>query len=147
MRIIKPCDWEVIDLLFEPDANKFGEALRHYCFVGNSQQVGCYSTFDLIECLEEVKSGKIYEEAKAILNPDDELGLKVFHYQIKEEDCWVEHSSWSNENEVERSKICEPYEIVVAWLWDGDGHLYFRFNDRKVENTDCKCDYYWKWID
>ena len=37
-------------------------------------------------------------------------------------------------------------EIVIGWYWDADGCLYFRYNNRSVINTDCKCDYTWEWI-
>ena len=51
------------------------------------------------------------------------------------------------EKNSEKMKICEPYEIVCAWSWHrGYGSLYFRFNDGKVVNTDCKKDYTWEWV-
>lgn len=135
MKIVIPCDWKVVDLLTTDDPNDFGEALRNYCFVGNITQTGCYSTFDVIKHLKKVKKGEIFEEAKKELY--DDIIPTIYHFKLKEKDCYVA-----------KYKICEPYEIVCGWSWDGDGDgsLYFRFNNRKVINTDCKCDYCWEWI-
>jgi hypothetical protein len=141
MKITISKDWETIDLLTEQDPNKFGEALRNYCFIGNCEQMGCYSTFDLIPQLKEIKSGKIYNEAKKVIQPENTL--HVYHLNIIEKDCWIAYDD--PEDNPQRMKICEPYEIVCAWEWDGDGTLYFRFNNRKVINTDCKKDYTWIW--
>src|SRR3989304_189292 len=139
--IIKPCDWETVDLKTEQDPNKFGEALRGYCFVGNCMERGCYSTFKLLERFEAVNYGKIYDEAKKyIFNQYQELEdlpLHVFKLELKEEDCYIENAKY---------KIAEPFEIICAWSWDGDGCLYFCWNDRAVINNDCKCDYNWEWI-
>ena len=132
MNLIIPCDWMNVDLLTEADANLFGEALRGLCFVGTYGETGCYSTFEVNKMFKQVKSGKIFEEAELYLYEDIES--TVYHYKLEEKDCYIE-----------KSKICEPYEIVMGWTWDGDGCLYFRFNDRKVINTDCKKDYTWDW--
>ena len=137
-----PCDWKTVDLMFTEDANDFGEALRNYCFVGNCEQTGCYSTFNLIPQLKEIKSGKIYEEVKKIVHSDNTL--HVYRWKLDEKDCWMAYDD--SEDKPQRMKFCEPHEIICAWEWDGDGCLYFRFNDRKVINTDCKKDYEWEWI-
>lgn len=142
MKVIVPIEWEGVDLLTEQDPNKFGEALRNYCFIGNCQDTGCYTTFNMIDTLKEVKSGKIYEEAKEIIIPENTL--HVYHFKIEEKDCYLKFEDSFGKNI--KDKFCEPYEIVCAYEWDGDGCLYFRFNDRKVINTDCKCSYYWRWI-
>jgi hypothetical protein len=135
-KIVVPCDWKTVDLLETEDPNEFGEALRNYCFVGNCEQTGCYSTFDLIPQLKEVKFGKIYEEArKMLLSEDDDEEIRVFYWEVKGKDCYIE-----------KYKICEPFELVCAWFWDGDGFLYFRYKNRAVINTDCKKDYYWEWL-
>lgn len=144
MKIIAPCDWKPVDLLNTEDANEFGEALRHYCFVGNSQDYGCYTTFNLIKELKEVKCGKIFEETKKAIVPEFEDSLQVHYFKLEEKDCWIAYGD-PEENPC-RMKICEPYEIICAWEWNGDGTLYFRFNNRKVINTDCKKDYEWEWI-
>ena len=142
MRLFIPCDYKKVDLLTEPDANLFGEALREYCFIGNCEQRGCYSTFNVLEYLIQVKSGKIFKEAKKELYEDIEA--RVYHYKLEEKDCYIKY----HENDkIISMKVSEPMEIVCAWAWDGDGCLYFRFNDRKVINTDCKKDYTWKWIE
>jgi hypothetical protein len=132
MQIIIPCDYKIVDLLKTEDANKFGEALRGLCFVGNCMDLGCYTTFEVHKCLKEIKLGKIYNEAKKVICPENTL--HVYHSKLTEKEC-----------SFDEYKIIEPYEIVCAWEWDGDGCLYFRFNDRKVINTDCKCDYTWNW--
>jgi len=142
MQIVIPCNWKAVDLLTTQDANDFGEALRSYCFIGNCEQTGCYSTFDLIPQLKEVKSGKIYNEAKRVINPENTL--HVYHFKLIEKDCWIACND--PKDKPQRMKFCEPYEIVCAWEWDGDGTLYFRFSNRKVINTDCKKDYEWTWL-
>ncbi len=142
MKLIIPCDWKNIDLLTESDPNLFGEALRGFCFVGNYGETGCYSTFEVNKMFKQVKSGKIYQEAKKYLY--DDITPTIYHYKLQEKDCYLEYVGMG-EGEINRSKICEPYEIVMGWTWHGDGLLYFRFNDRKVRNTDCKKDYTWEW--
>jgi len=141
MKIIKACDWEQINLLTEQDPNKFGEALRAYCFVGNCEQRGCYSTFNVLDCFEKVESGLIFEEAKIKLFEDIEP--TVYHYKLEEKDCFLKYIN--DEDKYKKMRIGEPYELVIGWTWDGDGYLYFRFNDRKVINRDCKKDYNWAW--
>lgn len=133
MEIIVPCDWKTVDLLTTTDPNEFGEALRNYCFIGNTHDTGCYSTFNVIDCLKKVNEGKIYQEA--IKHLWDDAIPYVYHFKATKKNCYIENY-----------KICEPYEIVCAWSWSGDGCLYFRFNNRKVINYDCKCDYEWKWL-
>ena len=144
MEINIPCEWEIIDLLTEQDANKFGEALRGFCFEGNCEKVGCYSTFEVINVLKEVKEGKIYEEAVKILDTEYKESIHVYHLNVEEKDCWIAYND--PDDNPERMRVREPFEIVLAWYWDGDGSLLFRFNNRIVINTDCKCDYTWKWI-
>lgn len=142
MKILIPCKWETVDLLTEQDPNQFGEALREYCFVGNCEQTGCYSTFKLIPQLKKFTKGKIYQEAKEVIHPENTLF--VYHLKIEEKDCWIHYDD--PEGKPNKMKMCEPIEVVCAWEWDGDGTLYFRFNNRKVINTDCKKDYVWEWI-
>lgn len=144
MKISIPKNWETIDLLIEQDPNRFGEALRNYCFVGNCKQTGCYSTFDVIPQLKEVKAGKIYKEAKKELFPEFKNTIKVYHWKLIEKDCWIAYGD--PDDKPQRMRVCEPLEIVCAWYWDGDGTLYFRFNNRTVINTDCKKNYTWKFI-
>jgi hypothetical protein len=144
MQLVIPCDWKVVDLLKTKDANDFGEALRGLCFVGTSQDTGCYSTFDVQKCFTKVTEGEIFEEAKKHLYED--IKPTVYHYKLEEKDCYMKYVEMGN-GEIVKSKICEPEEIVMGWTWDGDGCLYFRFNGRKVVNTDCKKDYNWRWIE
>ena len=141
MDIQIPCDYKNVNLLTEPDANMFGEALRQYCFVGNCMTTGCYSTFDVIKCLKKVEHGKNFNEAKSQLWKY--IKPTVYHFKLKEKDCWM---SYDHPDTPKRMKFCEPYEIVLGWAWDGDGSLYIRFNDRAVINNDCKKDYTWEWI-
>lgn len=144
MIISIPKIWESINLLTETDPNKFGEALRHYCFVGNCMETGCYSTFLVVKWLKEIKSGKIYQEAKKIIQPEFIGSLHVFHFQRTKKDCWIEYNDF--DGKIVKSRFGDPEEIVCAWEWNGDGTLYFRFNNKKVINTDCKKDYEWEWI-
>jgi hypothetical protein len=139
MKIQIPKDWETIDLLIEQDPNKFGEALRNYCFVGNCMQRGCYDTFELMPHLKRVTSGKIFNEAKEIIKPEFIESLYVFYFKLHEHNCYLDDDEYN-------IKICEPYEIVCAWEWNGDCTIYFRFNNRKVINTDGKKDYGWEWV-
>lgn len=142
--IIRPCKWETVELTTEKDPNKFGEALRDYCFIGNCMQTGCYSTFDLIKGFEEVKSGYIYEEVFQEIAPEFKDSLKVYIYELKEEECYMEYYDGEN---IIRTKFEEPFIIILAYYWDGDGTLYFRWNNRSVINFDCKKDYVWKWTE
>jgi len=142
MNIIIPSNYISVDLLTEKDPNKFGEALREYCFVGNCMETGCYSTFNVKDWFKQIKSGTIFEEAKSNLYEDIEP--TIYHYKLEEEDCYMYSGI---EGKQEKYKVCEPCEIVMGWTWDGDGCLYFRFNDRAVVNTDCKKDYTWEWIE
>lgn len=128
MKIVIPCDWKIVDLLTTDDADDFGEALRGFCFIGTSQLIGCYSTFEVNKGFNEIKEGKIWEEAKSHLWGD--TIPKVYHLKV----------------DLDNLHICEPFEIIMGWTWDGDGCLYFRFNGRKVINTDCKKSYGWEWI-
>jgi len=139
MKLFIPSDYEEVDLLTETNANLFGEALREYCFIGNCQQRGCYSTFKVLDHFQQVKSGKIFEEAKKELYEDVEAS--VYHIKLEEKDCYLQSSDG------QQYRIYDPYEIVMGWVWDGDGCLYFRYNDRKVINTDCKKDYTWEWVE
>ena len=141
--IIKPCDWETIYLAKEKDANKFGEALRNFCFKGNCETTGCYSTFEMIDLFKKVKEGHpIYEEAKRNIW-NDEVKPTVYYYKLEEKDCYI---NYILDGKVEKMKVCDPTEIVVGWAWDGDGCLYIRWNNRIVRNDDCKKDYVWEWI-
>ena len=143
MKLIIPCDYQIIDLLTEADPNLFGEALRNLCFVGNGQQKGCYETFEVNKTFYQVTRGEILKEAKKYLFQD--VQSYIYHYKIEEKDCWMAYDD--PEDSPKRMKWCEPHEIVMGWTWDGDGCLYFRFNDRKVVNTDCKKDYTWEWVE
>lgn len=141
MKIAIPINWKIVDLLKTQSADDFGDALRGLCFVGNCEAVGCYSTFDMHPCFKEVTEGEIFEEAKSNLYED--IPPNIYHFKLEEEDCWMDY--YVNET-LERSKICDPHEIVIGWTWDGDGCLYFRFNNRKAVNTDCKKSYGWEWV-
>lgn len=143
MKIIIPCDWKTIDLLKTKNADDFGEALRNYCFIGNCEETGCYSTFDVQKYFTKVTEGKIFEEAKKYLYEDIEP--TVYHFQLEEQDCYMNCQCYGEIDNIEKIKICESYEIVMGWTWDGDGCLYFRFNNKKATNSDCKKSYGWEW--
>lgn len=144
MKIQIPCEWKTIDLEKEKDANMFGESLRHFCFKENGRKKGCYESFELINGFKKIISGKIYEEAKKIIEPEYKESLHVYYFELKNEDYYFKYKTPDGDDAIMR--ICESFNIVCAWEWNGDGHLYFRFNDRKVENRDCKKDYEWEWI-
>ena len=131
-----PCKWKVIDLNKTRSPITFGEALRNYCFVGNCNDKGCYTTFKVLDIFKKIESGPIYEECKKYLYEDIEP--TVYHYKLDEKDCYIVRKG-------RFIKIADPEEIVIGWTWDSDGCLYFRYNDKKVVNPDCKCSDYWEW--
>lgn len=140
--IIKPCDWEIIYLAKEQDPNKFGEALRDYCFKGNCMNTGCYDTFEMMEFFKKVEERHpIYEKAKKYLYED--IKPTVYYYKLEEKDCYMKYEF---DGKIHNDKIYEPSEIVIGWTWDGDGCLYIRWNNKAVRNSDCKKDYTWEWI-
>lgn len=141
-KIVVPSDYKVVDLLNTSDPNEFGEALRNFCFVGNCEQTGCYSTFEVIKQLKEVKSGKIFEEAQRELWED--VKPTVYYWKVQEKDCWIEYNQPNGKPD--KMKLGEPLELVLGWAWEGDGCLYIRYNNKAVVNPDCKKDYNWEWV-
>jgi len=101
-----------------------GEMLRQVTFVGGKDDVGCYSTFDVAPGFKPVKAGEALFEA-----------------------MWQRIPSGDDYEEI--SRITAHYNpllgLLVAWHWDGDGHLYFDSLPLgfAIENTDCKKGYGW----
>lgn len=133
--VFVPYDWKRVDVWTEEDPNLLGEALRLWSFKGSNGERGCYETFEVNDCLIELKEGKYYNRAKEILCPEFD-SMKVYsfeHPEIKDNYFHI-----------------KPYTIIVGWYWDGDGTLYFRIineeKDVEILNSDCKKDYYWEQI-
>ena len=129
MEITIPIKWKLVNLDTVSNANDFGEALRNYCFIGNCMDTGCYTTFKVDNIFKRITKGKIFNEVKNNL-PIEKFATDLIVYYYK------------------RPKVLffPAIEIVIGWYWDADGCLYFRYNNRSVINTDCKCDYTWEWI-
>jgi len=117
------------------DANEFGEILREYCFddtpcmtvTGFNKPYGCYSTFELNKNLkfkQLTPNDKLYQqlaELSGYLNNTNQLdGIEFFAY--------------SNNH------------IDIGWWWDGDGTLIIKEGNKVAVTSDCKCDYWWTWI-
>lgn len=96
-----------------------GELLRAYCFVGEGY--GCYSTFDLRDEFKEV---------------EDEIATNLLSFK----------DEWWGEGEEMSPVSYTNGDIVVSWLWDGDGTLYFRYDGNEIINTDCKKAYEWDFV-
>lgn len=143
MKILIPSDWKEVDILKTTDPNEFGESLRAYLFVGNINDTGCYTTFNVIPMMKQVKGGKIFEEAKKHLY--DDIEPTVYHYKIKEKDCWMRFDD--PEGKPDKMRMCDPTEIVMGYTWEQDGCLYIRYNNRVAINNDAKCCYDWQWLE
>ena len=109
----------VIDAQNNP--NEVGELLRGLFFKQNREkgELGCYSSFDLQDGVEELPKTLVDEE--------------------EEDDQWKLY--WSN-----FQKTIEGKTIKMSYYWDGDGELVFFFEDGSaLVNSDCKKDYYWEY--
>lgn len=113
--------------LIQKNPNFLGELLLEYSFVGEGR--GCYSNFTLRDSFRSYSVG--VAEAKDYL-----LG---YGYADQEEE----------DSETARIQcFYDPkIDLMVAWIWDGDGHLIFKFDNTIIENTDIKKDYIWKFIE
>lgn len=101
--------------------------MRDYSFI---QKTGCYSCFDLIPDFEKIDKESQFAEKI----------LRIFGYFEQ-----------TNNNEEKRfikdaSHMFKYKDILMAWLWDGDGHLIVSDGKRTAQNTDCKKDYTWQWV-
>lgn len=48
----------------------------------------------------------------------------------------------------EKCPVYQKQDIKMTFYWDGDGTLAFRFPDGSLlENSDCKKDHEWRWIE
>lgn len=112
------------------NANEFGELLRGvifdttpcYTLTGFHTPLGCYETFNLNPNInfERIFSGNIYNTIKRLLGCLD-LDKEIFIFTNRK-------------------------SVHVGWYWDGDGDLVIMCDGKIVENTDCKCDNTWEWI-
>lgn len=116
------------------DPNTFGELLREYCFVGG---YGCYQTFDL-------KSEFVLVDKNSTLGKSLLAILGVSEERLNSTDEWTRGFA---EDIYRRAYMFSNGIVHVAWYWDGDGELVFVEGDKIAINSDCKCDYNWKWHD
>lgn len=104
--------------------NGKGEALRGLVFDQRDGETGCYSTFDVNEGFEKIDPAK-YPDIYKFIKPegDGEYTPVVVAYESK--------------------------DIVVMWVWDGDGYLliWIKGEPYAYQNTDCKCDYTWNEVE
>ena len=105
-----------------------GEYLRDWAF---TEEVGCYSCFDLIDGFKEVHYGA--------------LDSKMLDYFLDCcEECQEEVKAYASFYIYEGS---DPmlWGTQVGWFWDGDGDLAFLLPDGSLfTNSDCKKDYTWE---
>ena len=111
------------------DSNRFGEALRNYCFIPDEcgGTTGCYSTFKLRPEFKPIKK-------------DSKKWKKLFNLIVGE--CDKEYIAEVRD----RIKMFSDGNIHLAWYWDGDGSILIVEGDKGVINTDAKCDYTWEWV-
>ena len=122
---------KIKNILFDQalkDPNALGELLLSYAFVGEGR--GCYSNFKLRDSFVEV------------INKDE------IHSLIYGENCLDFSTPQEIKEEKEQIKqyTCKETNLSVGWIWDGDGHLVFKFKDIILENNDIKKDYTWRFI-
>jgi hypothetical protein len=121
---------EIASKNFVQSPDFFGEVLRAFSFVS---PVGCYTCFELLPRFEEIKNPKIKKEYLKRIFPS-------FDEEEIEEDLKFFNLFFH-----------PKYNLFVGWVWDGDGTLYFKLEDKhttiEVMNTDCKKDYGWFYID
>jgi len=124
----------VLPYYIKNDANLLGEFLRDVSFKGPGY--GCYDTFLVHDSFNQsLPPDKMIQECKDILvggpslnvDPED---MRLFEEQYKELQIY-----YSN-----------LYNLLVAWLWDGDGALYFNTGEHKLINTDCKKSTNWRFV-
>ncbi len=124
-----------IDLNKIESPNILGELLRHLVFVPKNEY-GCYHTFELEE--EFIEIDPLSEEGK---RPCEMLFGRYNGSDYEEEIYPLKEEVGDM-----RPKIFKKDDITVAWYWDRDGTLYFKFGDKEIINNDCKKDYEWEWI-
>ena len=110
------------------DADVLGEALMKYAFVGRGR--GCYSNFELRSSFRLWEAGK------------DKFADDLCGFWPKE----LEDQEYRDEKARISSYLDPELDLVVVWLWDGDGHLIFKLGDVALENTDIKKSYGWRFI-
>lgn len=95
----------------------------------------------------EFLRGKFWDQSPNKHYPHGRTGCySSFDYNADVEPLWLEkeEDGW---NYIEWN--CARWDDVKCrWYWDGDGTIEFLFPDGTVlENTDCKKDYGWTWVE
>jgi len=103
-----------------------GEMYRDLTFDQDANgELGCYTTFELRDGWEKVES------------------TLCLYYRTLLCGCWAK--TLFCESNIHAYKN-PKYNVLVAWIWDGDGSLLFSDNnlDKIYINTDCKKTYDWQ---
>lgn len=143
-----PKDWDEVNIWKEQDPNKIGEALRHWSFIGRNGQRGCYETFELPDLFQPIlkcwEDKKYYYRAKEVINPEETFSCFIYDQPKLQEEYFLFGEPYKSILSI------EAFKLIIAWEWNGDGTLYFRLigkgKDIEVINTDCKCNYDWRFI-
>lgn len=122
------------------DATGFGEILRDYCFTP-SDQVGCYSTFDLRPEFKKLEGAVAHEFIENFLKSPSFWGEWYNTPDICAEDKKMQEEIYKGFMQ----NIYSNGAIIVAWHWDGDGCLLIGDLKRIAYNSDCKKSYGWEW--
>ena len=120
------------------DPDVFGEALRDYCFVPDEygNDVGGYNTFELRESFSPTPKHIAADFILMILKSEQWWGEKYF---------WeAERASEAFERFME--SCYSDGNIILAWHWDGDGTLAFKYKGKIALNNDCKKVYVWEFV-
>ena len=101
------------------DADKFGELLRE-CFFTKDKGRGCYENFELEPFMIQ---GVVTPYIQSLFGDPLTWDAKIYFFALK-----------------------DNLNIWCAYSWDGDGTLIVSDGTRIAENSDCKKDYNWRWI-
>jgi len=123
------------------NADALGEVLRSVAFDPSGHGAyGCYSTFEVNKAFTKV-------------DHESELGKQILRNFARCDDgddadeSSVDDLVFDYPNVVEN--LYSAGDVYMAWLWDGDGTLFFAIpsTNRVLLNTDCKKDYGWKMME
>lgn len=122
-------------MLRHGDANAVGELLREQTFTGEG--LGCYYNFEVRN------DARAWDESER-----QQFFCEIGYIDPSDDDQW---NDWKEVVAGSQGYSFDfaPYQIEVAWYWDGDGVLCFRvWRDgellRSLINYDCKKPYRWE---